>query len=121
MSTALLYLILKADDIRGLLIGITILFAVAIATNFFNFVVFNDTPKQYDEMWPITKKIFFYLIPSFFIFLVLAVICPTTKQAAVLYALPKIVNSETIQQESRELYDLAKQGLERLAGSAKEE
>lgn len=39
---------------------------------------------------------------------------PTTKSAAMLLVIPTIANSEVVQAEARELYDLAKQGLKEL-------
>lgn len=39
---------------------------------------------------------------------------PSTKSAAMLLVIPTIANSEVVQQEARELYDLAKLGLKEL-------
>lgn len=43
--------------------------------------------------------------------LALAVFLPSTKTAAAMFVIPAIANNETIQRESGELYDLAKQAL----------
>ncbi|NLA66736.1 MAG: hypothetical protein GX856_00535 [Gammaproteobacteria bacterium] len=48
---------------------------------------------------------------------VLATVLPDSKTAAAMIVLPAIVNNESVQQESREIYELAKGALRELATS----
>jgi hypothetical protein len=51
------------------------------------------------------------LIPLFFVLSIFLLFCPSTKQIAALYVVPKIVNNETFQEDSKELYNMAIEGL----------
>ena len=55
----------------------------------------------------------------FILFVVLAAATPSTKEAATIIVIPAIVNNETVQEETKELYNIAKDYLKDLASGDK--
>lgn len=53
------------------------------------------------------------LIAAWLVVTAVAVFLPSTKTAAAMFVIPKIANSEVIQAEAGELYELAKQAMRR--------
>lgn len=108
-----LYMLLKLDDIRYIMKGLSLaLIAVAAACAFIAVVGAEELSEK-----TIRRMVHTAIVTGI---LFLAMICtrallPSTKQAAVIYAGPAIANSkfvrEDLSNEGRELYDLAKEWL----------
>jgi Zn-dependent protease len=117
MSTFDLYLIMRLDDIKCALAGFGIfgVFISIIAMGVIWGYYYNEKNKgnKISLFFPIIPTVMFF---SALFGLVLQIFLPTTKEAAVLYCAPKIVNSEFVQEElpaeAKELYGLAKQYLQ---------
>ena len=110
------YLVLKLDAIRGMFLIGTItsgVIAALLTVMLVSYRITKDPPEDRD------CRIVTYLFRSilktasvFLLFLVLTVLIPTTRQFALIYIIPKVVNSDFVQKdipaESRELYELGK-------------
>jgi hypothetical protein len=51
--------------------------------------------------------------------IILSALLPDSKTAAAMYVIPAIANNETIKAESKEIYELAKEGLKKLVEEKK--
>jgi len=108
-----LYWILRLDAIHGLCnvlqtTGYTICSLTTALVIIGAIIAITDKDKN---LLAIVNKVRKYLVPAWFIPIiatVLYVLIPTTKQAAVIYAVPTIVNSPTVQEETGEIYVLCK-------------
>lgn len=103
-----LYMILKLDAIQGILITLGIVSAII-------FTAFTISAFAADDA-PIIAKIVLPILTLFFAAVcIVGVMTPSTKQAAMIYVAPRIINSDLIQQdipkETAEIYGLAKQWL----------
>lgn len=110
------YLVLKLDAIRDVFLAGTIISGVIVAlltVMLVSYRIAEDDPEDRD------CRIVTYLFRSilktasvFLLFLMLTVLIPTTRQFALIYIIPKVVNSDFVQKdipaESRELYELGK-------------
>lgn len=110
------YLVLKLDAIRGLFLTGTITSGVITAILVIMLVSYRLTEDSPDNR---DCKIVTWLFRSilkaasvFLLFLITAVLIPTTRQFALIYIIPKVVNSDFVQKdipaESREIYELGK-------------
>lgn len=99
-----LYWMTKCDDIRTMLEIMVIVCVVSVI--FFSMAVYD---LGISKKWPITSAVLGFL------FLIVATFMPRTKQIATIYIVPKIINSDIVQNdipdEAKELYGLAKQWL----------
>lgn len=99
MSPFEVYCILMLDNIRVLSVSIFLISIFAL--------IVIEWLKSEGTLTLLGKKIYITTIFTFFVFLFLCTLIPTTNQAFVIYALPKIANNENIQK----LPDLAMQAL----------
>jgi uncharacterized membrane protein YccC len=88
------YLWQQADSLINLFIGMAVAFGVLA------FVISLRVIKT-----------FVALISAAFVFAGLGMITPSSRTIAMMYAIPAIVNSEPIQQDLPELYDMAVKSL----------
>ena len=119
MSSFDLYLITRLDYINSAA-GIgsficCIIFGMAFVVMLrFKLCEYSDDPKDAEE-WkgfiPAYKAIRSMALLGFLVFLPVFILVPTTKEAALIYALPKIVNNEDVRAESKEIYELCKSAL----------
>jgi hypothetical protein len=99
MTELQVYLWLKLDGIRNSLFFLSVI--VSTGHYFIALMTFLESPP---ESHIILNK----LILGLCLFLiVLAIAIPSTKNYAVIKVLPKVVNSEAVQKDIPELYDLA--------------
>lgn len=115
-----LYMIMQLDNMRHAMIlplALMILTTIAGFIMMMSNIIDSDIPeKQFSDPWHILgKKIFRRAgLGSVFILALLAFL-PSSRSAAVIVVLPALVNNEAIQKEAADLYQLAKDGLRRLA------
>lgn len=111
------YLLLKLDAFQEALV------AFGIIGGCISIILLCCGCNRSDNFSGFTKVLFCMspIVPA--TALLLGIIMPSTKQAAVIYAAPRILNSEFIQKdvpaEAKEIYGLAKQWLEEQAGGKK--
>lgn len=106
MSPWQMWLWLKLDAIQMLCVsGAT----VSILLLCFSPLVRMDFP-EFAERW--MKRLGVLLA----CFTVLGVACPSTKQAALIWAVPALVNSKVVQQDIPEVYELAIEKLKESLG-----
>ena len=110
------YMILKLDAIRGMFLTGTIIsgvIAVLLTVMLVSYRITEDPPDDRDRR--IVTYLFRNILKAasmFLLFFMLTVLIPTTRQFALIYIIPKVVNSDFVQKdipaESRELYELGK-------------
>lgn len=110
------YLILKLDAIRGVFVAGTItsgVIAAILVVMLVSYRLTEDYPEDRDRR--IVTYLFRNILKAasvFLLCLITTVLIPTTRQFALIYIIPKVVNSDFVQKdipaESRELYELGK-------------
>jgi len=116
-----LYWILRLDTIHGIMITVQIFGYIAIGIGAICLAVCQVPSSQRDEKErekeDISNKTLARVIsrklnicfPLLIFISVVYVLTPTTRQAAVIYALPALVNNQQMQSEAGEVYSLRKQ------------
>lgn len=116
-----LYWILMLDNISAAIAALSIvsMVALAIAILAAGFTGIAPTSPAEKAVSKTLCRIIAISAPFVVLLVVAAVLTPTTKQAAVIYVLPRIAtdeNLDAIQAEAGDLYGLAKQWLKEQAG-----
>jgi len=121
MSGWEIYLITRLDALQGAAVLVAIVAGVAfLLCGFFTTLdisgSYTDGDKENVHLrmmrtWTRTLCIVALSATS------IAVVTPTSREMAAIIILPKIANSETVQNEAREIYDLAKEWLRNAAGA----
>lgn len=108
MDYFLLYLILRLDAVSnaGFIFAIItgIIFAITLLISALNYN--DEEAKNATKPWAISFSVVFVIT------LLLTVMVPSTKQAAVVYCLPKIINNEQVQKVPDNLLRLANQWID---------
>jgi hypothetical protein len=116
MSAFNLYLILKLGAISGLLVGAAVVLIVFVIVSLILWS--NSCERGGTENTPVYRKfVFFHMkwaIPTICLCIVIANLLPTTKQAAILYVVPKIVNNSDVQALPGELLTLTREWIQNL-------
>jgi F0F1-type ATP synthase assembly protein I len=100
----MVYLILMLDNINNMLHIITggctfLLIVIGSTTIILIIYYFSDaTEAQKNTISLVLKKTFKVFIPIYLLFIFILTFCPTTKQAATIYLLPKIANNKSLQE-----------------------
>ena len=105
-----IYWITRLDDIRHVLLGVTLFSALALFIIFVLCAAGNMVNQK--GQWVVIS----FIILIFSCGVITRTFIPTTKQMAMIKVVPAIVNNETIQAECKEFYNLAKDGLKELVG-----
>jgi hypothetical protein len=122
-----LWLILRLDAISSCLGGLAVMFGFIAVTAFIITLVGcfigdgEDERKLFKKCF-IGSTVFVFLV--FGILVPAAVLIPTTKQAAIIYAVPKILTEKNVVEftgETKELYNLGKQYLKEALTKKEEE
>ncbi len=120
MSSLFVYFILSLDSIVGLLGAIVGVLSFITILTFVGKHVYLDmiqNQRTPDSIYKYTHDHFRKYLLAMIISIVLVVITPDTKKAVIIWAIPSIVNSEFIQEdlpkESKEMYDLLKQYIQK--------
>jgi len=112
-----LYMLLKLDHIRTACEILSILAGLTWIACFF-IALTEDMLTQLGTQLKLGAVAFFLLLSG-------AVLIPTTKQAAIIWGVPKILDSELVKEdlpeEAKEVYGLAKQWLKNRADTPNEE
>ena len=109
MNTLLLYVWLKLD----LLCTLSILsVAGSFILMFFLslMITFEDMDNSHSHFIFLLRR---YSVITFFIALPFLIFLPTSKQFAIMYVVPKVAESEIIQKDIPEIYDMAVLGLKK--------
>ena len=96
------YLWLKLDTLCDFFVG---MFSVGTGMIIFTFIaiLMLDAENRFtSNAKRIAKRIILIMLPFLFVGLIGTIFMPTTKQYAVVYALPKIANSEAVEQLPRD-------------------
>ncbi len=117
-----LYWMMRMDALSSLFIGVSVSGVIVLGSLFvIRTVVYTDSEeKTAKEFLRLSKTPYRLGIAVVLVFFPLAVLTPTTKQMAVIYVLPKVVNNEKVQEECGEVYGLAKDWLKSQVGDEKE-
>lgn len=108
-----IYWVMQLDAIRDALVVIS---AVGIVGLFTVCVIAWDS---YDDS-KIMKRVYF-VSPLLLITVAAATFLPSSKTAAAMIVIPAITNNERLQAEAGDLYQLAKQGLQKLVADNQDE
>ena len=108
MDAWTIYGLALADDVKFAAVILAILFAIA-------FVVALGVDTGNNRTW---KR---RIAAGFALALAVATFTPSAKTVAAMYVLPKIVNSEKVQQLGDEAYDIAIEWMKSLKPSKKKE
>lgn len=111
MNMWLMYLILKLDDIANGLkascaLSMTILI-VTLVMFIFSSLMVGDFPKGVASVKKTINSLFKWAIPILIVSFLLHIILPTTKQAAAIYFVPKVINNKEVQKMPDKLVTLA--------------
>lgn len=108
ISPLFLYLWTRLDTLHHFFGGcVAILVISAVIFAFVSFVV-------YEGKKPITITYLKRCVAGLIIIGILGVIIPTSKDAAIIYVIPKIANNENLQKEAGELYLYAKKAMKEM-------
>lgn len=98
-----IYWWVKLDEIQALLIILAVLTGVCLIISMIGYTMSNvfpatdfETPK--DTLIRFWRKVLTYSTAPAIVFFIMAFSCPSTKQMAVIYLTPKIINSEATQE-----------------------
>lgn len=120
MSPWVIYWVMQADEIRLCVELITAICAIVLVVGAVSCVVCSAAPSSESERkiasW--LRRRGFYPAVGFFVAILGVAFIPTTKSLCAILTIQVIANNETIQRDSREVYEL---GLERLKDSLREE
>jgi len=107
-----LYCVLKLDEIKLLLeiTGVVIfIFVIMVLGGFlFNYIDAGEKIPLWHKVCSVV------LIPTTIFLILTTVLLPSTKQMAVIIIAPKIINNEVLNNDLKDLYKLAKDGLKDL-------
>lgn len=103
MDYFLLYLILRLDVISSVNTGFAIITGICFAVALLVYIMNPEDKSVKDVAKPWISR----FCISFVIVLFLAVMVPDTKQTAVIYCLPKIVNNKQVQKVPNKLLELS--------------
>ena len=111
MSAGTVYWILKLDNVVTAATAMTILSWMVGFVCLAIHVIERCAYSPDESVVAMTKRYARILLPLAILSTTVAVFVPDTKQAAMIYVLPRIVNNENVQAEAGSIYALAKEGL----------
>lgn len=116
-----LYVILQLDSIKGLFFVFAVIFGLAsiVVVPATLGVAFDCHSEKKDRV--IFSLVSAAPIAAVFFCATVSALLPSTERAAIVAVLPAIANSHEVQGEARELYEIAKQGLDRIVRGKAEE
>lgn len=103
MSGWLVYLICLLDNIVGIFLFFGIVFGIVIIAK----IVYYCCEEEPEKIWLSIKKETIILFSVIFF----GCLIPSSKQAACIYIIPKIVNNEKIQEIPNNVIDLFNEGI----------
>lgn len=104
MTVWQMYWLVKLDDISTTFCGGLIMSEIAFAIMLLVFCVGASLGENVTKLGDAMKKI---ALPCVIVFGLLATFTPTTRQLAAIILVPKLVNSEVVQRDIPQVYDLA--------------
>lgn len=99
------YLILKLDSLNNIFI---FLMVFSFAVSLFSFWMASEISSEEEEDLKKCGKYSLYSLIAGFIFIILLVIIPTTKEACTIFLVPKIANSDFAKEAQNIPSDLTK-------------
>ena len=124
ISPWMLYWITRLDAIGGLACALTVTTAVVVGIISFLLIVnsgMSERDKFEESQRVLFGRILKWLTPALVASVLTLVFVPSTKEMAVITVVPAIANSEKVQKEATELYDLAKDYLKKTLNTDKPE
>jgi hypothetical protein len=119
-----LYWITRLDAVGGLACALTVAGAVVVGIIAFLLIVNSGMPEQIkleENQRVLLGRILKWCAPVLVTSVLALVFVPSTKEMAVITVVPAIANSEKVQKEATELYDLAKDYLKKTLNTEKPE
>ena len=118
ITSSEVYWIMQMDSIKsGVTIPALLFGVIALVAIIVGLVLIIDP----DDVGCKKQGLWMTLVSPFILCLcLLTSLIPSTKTLATMYALPAIVNNETVQTECKELYSIAKSALKDLSDSKEE-
>lgn len=125
MSTLLLYLWTRLDILHGICVAViviagacSVVFGIGYAANRETALDYGSDTDTAKANW--YKNIFKKCLLSVVLALLTVLVVPTKRDLAIIYVVPKIVQSETMQTISKETPEITRLGLEALKGYLEE-
>lgn len=115
MSALQLYLIIKLSSTITMFGLITTGLITSIFICFISYMIAKSDNDKSEMFWKNTLlKMLKYCLPISIVTLLLAVYLPSTKEAAIIYVLPKIINNSGIQAIPDKIINLSNEWLDEL-------
>ena len=118
MDSSTIYLVMQADSVITCAAFISFLTGIAFLVSLIGKIAMetvistNSYENKDDEEWLcMWKNVLKITTPVFVVSLLIATLVPSSKTMATMYVIPAIANSETVQDEASEIYQLAKEAL----------
>ena len=108
------YLISRLTPLYEFITALTIASVVAMVVGAIMFVVVTVDHDWDDDVMRTIRRYFRWLIITFLVFGSLTVVVPSTKDAAAMIVLPRIANSQSVQELGDTVVELAKAWCEEL-------
>lgn len=121
----LLYFVFVLESLKNMMIFFTVMLYISCAIAWIiiwirymgvheSYSKQKEKQKAYDKDYPMLKKISIKLLVISIIFHIVTTIIPTSKQAAMIYVLPKIAKNKDMKQIPANIAKLANEGLKEL-------
>lgn len=125
MDHLLIYFVSILDTLSDTIVALTIVSGIITGGFIFTYIVDHFKQNEYQKMKGLAEVGPLWCKRLLFIFgilLFLSICIPTTKQAAIIYCLPKIANNEQVQKIPDKILKLSNEWLDELSpNNTKEE
>ena len=111
MSYKFVYLLTRLDAVNTYIEGMSVISIIAISI--IGLVIIICFAAEEMNIYPKVKKFLFAFIIMLFVSSSLQIIVPTTKEAAVIYLLPKMANNEDVQKIPQNAFKLLNTQMEK--------
>lgn len=109
-----IYLISRLTPLNDLLTAIVILSVIAMVVCGIALIVVGVDHDFGDHAPRVVRRLFVWILCAFLFFGALTVVVPTTKDAAAMIVIPRIANSQSVQELGETVVELAKAWCEEL-------
>ena len=114
MNWFTIYLWTRLDSLNSLFTAVAILITILFSIAIIVLIIQNVEGSSDDDEKAVTERVIKKTMFPLILFWFLAIMTPSSKDFALMYALPKIANSDAIQKDLPEIYGLAQERLKEL-------